>query len=174
MKEALLVVDMLNDFIADQGVLSCGESGRKIVKSILQEIENYRHRGGAIIWVEDQHSLVDAEFQLFPPHALAGTWGAERIPELQACTEETDIVVKKRRYDGFYGTDLDLYLREKGIRKLALAGVCTHICILYTALHARQLMYEVDVLKDAVASFDEAEHTWGLRQLEKVLGCTIR
>jgi len=52
-------------------------------------------------------------------------------------------------------------------------GDCTNICVLYTAAHARNLGYAVEVLQDAVTSFDEEAHRDALRELEKTLGATI-
>jgi nicotinamidase-related amidase len=54
-----------------------------------------------------------------------------------------------------------------------LTGVCTNICVLYTAADARMLGYAVDVVGDAVASFDDEAHRWALRELEKTLGARM-
>ena len=53
-------------------------------------------------------------------------------------------------------------------------GVCTNICVLYTAVSARMLNYKVTVLKDAVASFDQEAHDFALKQMKDVLGVEIR
>ncbi|HCC32778.1 MAG TPA: nicotinamidase, partial [Clostridiales bacterium] len=84
-----------------------------------------------------------------------------------------DRVIAKRRFSGFAGTDLDLTLREKAITRLKLTGVCTNICVLYTAADARMRGYAVDVVADAVASFDDDAHRWALRELEKTLGARL-
>ena len=76
-------------------------------------------------------------------------------------------------YSGFFGTDLDITLRERGIDTLRLVGDCTNICVLYTAADARNLGYEVEVLREGVTSFDEEAHHDALRELEKTLGAKI-
>ncbi len=53
-------------------------------------------------------------------------------------------------------------------------GVCTNICVLYTAASARMLNYKVTILKDAVASFDQQAHDFALKQMKDVLGVEIR
>ncbi|MCI5836293.1 MAG: cysteine hydrolase [Veillonellaceae bacterium] len=170
-KRALIVVDMLNDFIAPDGALSCGPAGEAIVPACAAHVAAHREAGDTVIYVCDRHRPDDAEFRMFPPHCIAGTPGAEIIAELAPAAG--DIVISKRRYSGFFGTGLDLDLRELGITELFLVGVCTNICVQYTAADARNRGYEVHVYRDAVASFDEAAHTMALSQMESVLGCTV-
>ncbi|GAI76846.1 unnamed protein product [marine sediment metagenome] len=55
-----------------------------------------------------------------------------------------------------------------------MVGVCTNICVLYTAVSARMLNYKVTVLKNAVASFDQQAHDFALKQMKDVLGVEIR
>ncbi len=69
---------------------------------------------------------------------------------------------------------MDLYLREKGVDEIYLVGgVCTNICVLYTAADARNLAYKVNIYKDGVASFDEEAHNFALKEAEKTLGCNV-
>ena len=86
---------------------------------------------------------------------------------------DQDIIIPKRRYSGFIGTDLEMNLRELGISKLILTGVCTNICVLYTAADARMRGLHVTVPRDSVASFDEAAHEWALKELQGTLNAEI-
>ncbi len=86
---------------------------------------------------------------------------------------EGDFQVYKRRYSAFFGTDLDLTLRELGVTELELVGVCTQICVLYTAADARMLNYNITVRKECVASFDEDAHAFALKEMEKTLGVKV-
>jgi len=54
-----------------------------------------------------------------------------------------------------------------------LTGVCTNICVLYTAADARNLAYKVSIYKDAVASFDSTAHDFALKEAKNTLGCNI-
>ena len=162
-KRALVVVDMIEDFVREGGALYCGPSMAKIVPVIQRELVRARASGEPVVYLTDNHLPNDAEFAMFPPHALVGTKGAEVVPELAPANG--DVVITKRRYSGFFGTDLDITLRER--------GVDTNICVLYTAADARNLGYAVEVLQDAVTSFDEEAHRDALRELEKTLGATI-
>lgn len=168
---ALVVIDMLRDFIDARGVLTCGEAGRAIIPAIEREIQAAVAQGSDIYFLCDRHLPDDAEFRLFPPHAIEGTWGGEIIDELTMPPGAR--IVPKRRYSGFYASGLDLSLRERDTASLTLVGVCTQICVLYTAADARERGYAVTVNRSAVASFDQAAHAWALHELESTLGATL-
>ena len=171
MKRALVVVDMIEDFVREGGALYCGPSMAKIVPVIQRELARARSSAEPVVYLRDEHLPGDAEFQMFPPHALVGTKGAEIVPELTPAKD--DVVIPKRRYSGFFGTDLDITLRERGVDTLRLVGDCTNICVLYTAADARNLGYAVEVLEQGVTSFDDEAHRDALRELEKTLGAKI-
>ena len=170
-KRALVVVDMIEDFVREGGALYCGPSMGRILPAIQAELSRARGAGEPVLYLTDNHLPGDAEFQMFPPHAIAGTKGAEVVPEL--APNKDDVVIPKRRYSGFFGTDLDITLRERGVDTLRLVGDCTNICVLYTAADARNLGYAVEVPENAVTSFDEEAHRDALRELEKTLGAKI-
>ncbi|MFQ5809123.1 MAG: cysteine hydrolase family protein [Armatimonadota bacterium] len=170
-KCALLVIDMLRDFIEPDGALSIGPSGEAIVPAIKGEIAAARERGEPVIYVCDRHRPDDAEFADWPPHCVAGTEGAEVVDEL--APREDDIVVPKRRFSGFSGTDLELTLRELGAETITLVGCCTNICILYTAADARMAGFKVRVPKECVATFDEDTQQFALEELERTLGAEV-
>lgn len=169
--KALLVIDMLRDFVDETGSLYCGPAARAILTRVKEEISRAREEGYPVIYICDQHKEDDPEFQMFPRHCVAGTTGGEVAPELSP--REGDVVIPKRRYSAFFGTDLDLTLRELGVEELILVGVCTNICVLYTAADARMRHYRVTVPRDAVASFDEDAHRFALAEMEKTLGATV-
>lgn len=169
--KALLVIDMLRDFIDEGGALETGAAGREIVPYIKEKINAYKKLGYPIIYICDHHESDDQEFDMFPPHCVKDTKGSQIIGELEP--QDRDKIIYKRRYSGFYGTDLDLYLREKGIDEISLVGVCTNICVLYTAADARNISYKVNIYKNGVASFDQTAHEFALKEMASTLGCNI-
>lgn len=169
--KALLVIDMLKDFIDENGTLTTGESGRKTIDFIKKQIDEFRKQNYPIIFICDNHETDDKEFEMFPPHCIENTQGSKIIDELEVL--DTDKIITKRRYSAFYGTDLDLTLRENNVDELYLVGVCTNICVLYTAADARNISYKVNIYKAGVASFDEEAHIFALKELERTLGCNI-
>ena len=162
---------MIEDFAHEGGALYCGPQMGQIIPVIQSELRRARAAGEPVIYLTDNHVPDDAEFKVFAPHAIAGTKGAEIIPELAPADD--DDVIPKRRYSGFFGTDLDITLREREVDTLRLVGDCTNICVLYTAADARNLGYTVEVVRDGVTSFDVEAHHDALREMEKTLGATI-
>jgi nicotinamidase/pyrazinamidase len=171
LSQPLLVIDMLHDFLDEKGSLYIGDAADQVKKNVKERLFKQRSEGKPVIYVMDRHLPGDAEFKMFPPHCLAGEWGAEVIEDL--VPEKGDFLVVKRRYSAFFGTDLDIILRENNAKEIELAGVCTQICILYTAAEARMLNYEVTVRKDCVASFDLDAHRFALREMEHTLGVKV-
>jgi nicotinamidase-related amidase len=169
--KALLVIDMLKDFIDLDGALSTGPAGKDIINFVKEKVVDFRGNDEPIVFICDNHEIDDKEFDMFPSHCVAGSSGSKIIEELDV--RKTDKIIRKRRYSAFYGTDLDLYLREKGVDEIYLVGVCTNICVLYTAADARNISYKVNIYKDGVASFDEEAHKFALKEAESTLGCKV-
>lgn len=168
MRPALLVVDMLNDFL--YGSLAC-EHCREIVPRIRRLIEIARRVGAPVIFVNDSHEPgVDRELGMWGPHAVRGSWGSRVVDELDLGYGYT---VFKRRYSGFFETDLDLLLRELGIDTLVVTGIHTHICVLFTVADAVFRGYSVAVVRDCVAAFDREWHEKTLEYMQRFLGVEI-
>lgn len=170
MAKALLIIDMLRDFLDKDGALSIGDA-TDIIKNVASRVQECREEGNTIIYIMDRHLPEDAEFEMFAPHCLDGEPGSEIIGELTPGAG--DLKVYKRRYSAFFGTGLDLSLRERGITEVELVGVCTNICVLYTAADARMLSYDVTVRKKCVDSFDKNAHEFALGEMEKTLGVNV-
>ena len=170
-KKALIVSDMLNDFIDENGALYCGESVHAIVPFIRERIDRYRRQGAAVIYLRDTHDTDDKEFEKFPPHCVAGTWGSEVISELAPIAGEP--VVNKKRYSGFYGTDLEKILLEKEIDAVEVLGVCTSICVMDTVAGLDNRDYPVSVPVKGVADFDAEFHEFALKRTAQVYGARI-
>lgn len=168
-KTAILVVDMLNDFVT--GALKC-ERGLAIVPQTAKLLKAAREADIPVIFCNDAHVKgIDHELKLWGDHAIAGTKGAEVIPEMELCSK--DYVVPKRRYSGFFHTDLDLLLRELGVDTVIMTGLHTHMCVRHTSADAYCLGYNVVVAADATDSFTEADYTSGIDYLKAVYGAEI-
>src|SRR6266550_7037997 len=89
----------------------------------------------------------------------------EIVEELKP--QAKDIVFQKRRPDGFVGTDLDLILRSNGVRTILIGGVATEGGVEGTARSARNLGYDVVVLKDCVGSRNRELHELALKLMEQ-------
>ena len=171
-KEALLVVDMLNDFVLPGAPLEVPET-RNIIKNVQREIKAARTAGKPVIYVCDTHAPKDKEFTKFnwPPHAVKGTRGGEVVADLKP--GPGDPVIAKTTYSGFYETTLEETLRRLGVDALRLTGCVTNICILFTASDAVLRDYTVTVVQDGVAGLAKEDHEAALRIMKNVLGVTI-
>ena len=142
---AVLVVDMQNAFLKKGGYFDVADidiSGpQAIIKPCRKIIETARKRGVRIIYLQMGYSpdltdkgppgspyalkarvpvLLKQRPELKEKLYIYGTWGAEIIDELRP--QKGDIIIKKQRYDGFMGTNLDITLRTLGI-KLSLIHI---------------------------------------------------
>jgi len=171
-ERALLVIDMLADFVRPGAPLEVPET-RRILPALRRRIAQARAGGELVVYVCDSHRRNDPEFARmgWPPHAVAGTPGAAVVQEI--APEPGDVVVEKRTYSGFHRTALQAVLRRHGVRALSLAGCVTNICILYTAADAAMRGYDVTVEERLVAGLSPETHAFALEQMEKVLGVKV-
>ncbi|MDY6911578.1 MAG: isochorismatase family cysteine hydrolase, partial [Chloroflexota bacterium] len=170
MATAVLVTDILRGFMEEGRPLYCGDAARRIIPRVQALLERETAKGSSIFYICDNHAPDDAEFQIFPPHCIAGTVEAEIIPELIEFKGE---FVSKTRYSGFFESALEEKLKELAPEKLIVCGVCTDICVLHTVADARNRGYAVEVPTDCVASFDESAHRFALKHMESVLGAKL-
>ncbi len=173
-KSALLVIDMLNDFLEENAPLEV-PSARKIVPEIQKVIEQAMITNDKVIFICDSHEKNDPEFKRmgWKPHAVSHSHGASIIQELSS-PFRGDKIVEKTTYSGFYKTELEYYLIKENIEQLYITGCVTNICVLYTVADAVQRGYKVTVLKDCVAGINEHDHKWALQQMQNVLGARVR
>lgn len=169
MKTAVVVIDMINDFVT--GVFK-NERAEKIIPNVRRLLNFARENKIPFVYVNDAHlPNVDVEFDVLPQHAVAGTWGAQVVDELKP--KESDFVLQKRRYSAFQGTDLDQLLRELKVDTLILTGVVTDICIQHTAADAFFRGYNIIVPEDCVEAINEQTQKAALDYLKRVYGCEI-
>jgi nicotinamidase-related amidase len=161
---------MLNDFVLPGALLEV-PSARRIIPAIKKRIETARRRGVTVIYVCDAHAEDDAEFEIWGRHAVEGTEGADVIAELTPAPG--DIVLAKTTYSAFYKTRLENILKQQDIKKLALVGILTDICVLFTAADAVMRGFEVEVPRDSIATISDAEGEHALGLMARVLKARI-
>ncbi|WP_349410702.1 isochorismatase family cysteine hydrolase [Pseudalkalibacillus sp. SCS-8] len=177
--KALVVIDYTNDFVADDGRLTCGEPGQAIEARITELTKAFVDAGEFVVFAVDVHDENDPhhpETNLFPPHNIRGTAGRNQygsLGKLYEGVKERVYWMDKTRYSAFAGTDLELKLRERGIQELHLAGVCTDICVLHTAIDAYNKGFKIVVHEDAVQSFNQSGHEWALDHFKNTLGAEV-
>ncbi|MBT9162785.1 MAG: Nicotinate phosphoribosyltransferase pncB2 [Dehalococcoidia bacterium] len=170
MTTAVLVIDMLRGFLEKGYPLYCGDLARNIIPNVKRRLEQELSQGSRVFFICDNHTPDDLEFEMFPPHCIAGTGEAEVIPELAAIPGE---IIPKNRFSGFFESVLEGKLKELAPEKLIVCGVCTNICVLHTVADARNRGYTVEVPTDCVASMDQQAHRFALDHMERILGAKL-
>lgn len=170
-RAAILVVDMLNEFLEPGGEM-VALAGRTIVEPLNRLLAAGREMGTRVVWLCDEHlDLEDREFEKRVPHCLAGTWNAAIIDAMDVRPDE--LRIPKRRYSGFFGTDLDLRLREWGVRQVVVTGVVTNICVRSTVHDAYFLGYDVFVPEDCVHATSDREQASTLYDIDTHYGDVV-
>lgn len=175
-RAAVIVIDMQNAFIRDEGsmrklglnndllkptvepvariVAAARRAGRPVIFTRLVTRPDYKDAGLRKVRYADAQRI----------GSLAqGTWDAEIIDELRP--EPQDYVVDKPRHSAFYNTNLEVILRGEGVDTLVVCGVTTEICVEATIRDAYARDYRIVVPTDAVAAFDAERHTGALKIL---------
>lgn len=167
-RTALLIVDMQRGFV-DPGQAMEVPAAREAVPVIRALLDGFRARRLPVVFTEFTYSpavpiLVG---ELHPEHrpaipgaprgfglpsssCLEGDASAHTIGALAPRPDE--LVVRKRWYDAFAGTELDGALRARGVTSLVVAGTMTDICVLSTVVGAFNHEYRISVVADGVAT----------------------
>jgi ureidoacrylate peracid hydrolase len=168
---AVLVVDMVNDFCTEGGVMVTPGVMDRLGPPQNAIIKKARESGSPIIFIMDSHrSNVkrDREFLKRPRHCVEGEWGAQISDVLDK--QDNDIYVVKRRYSGFFNTDLDLTLRDMQIDTLIVMGVVTNVCVRSTVHDAFFLGYTAIVPEDCVEATGAREQISSLYDISSNFG----
>lgn len=181
MKKALIVIDYTNDFVADDGKLTCGKPAQEIEEKLVEITKEFLRNKEYVVMAVDLHYEEDVyhpESKLFPAHNIEGTKGRKlfgKLGELYEEWKDSEFVkwMDKTRYSSFAGTDLEIWLRARGVEEVHLVGVCTDICIIHTGIDAYNRGFKIVVYKDAVASFNDVGHKWAIEHFKGVLGAKV-
>ena len=156
---ALLVIDVQREYFDEDGPAYV-EHARDIVANVNRLVDLFRTEGLPTIFVKHLHRVDGSDAGRMGDFSapdeedsfLEGTPRAEFLPELHA--EPHDVVVVKRRYSAFVGTDLEAVLRTARVRAVVVCGLMTSFCCETTARDAHGRDYEVLFAADAVEGPD--------------------
>lgn len=170
MRQALIIVDMLNDFVRQDGALSV-PGAEEIIPAVARELAASRQAGDLVIFSCDAHDPDDLEFKRYPPHAVEGSPGAQVIEELAPLPHEH--VVYKRRLNPFFNTELAELLERENVERVKVVGVCTHICVMEAVAGLCDRDISAVVYVDAVADFDQEMAQAALKRMQSVFGAEL-
>lgn len=160
---ALIIVDMQNDFVREEGGLHI-EAAASTIPNIRYLIDAARNAGVRIAYTQDTQVEGDPEWDIWPRHCEQGTWGWEIIEELGP--QKNELVCVKNRYDGFYGSWLGHFLGSIWrVKHLVIVGTVSNICVLHTAASAGLRWYHIVVPADGISAMTEFDQALTLRQV---------
>jgi nicotinamidase-related amidase len=160
-RTALAVIDMQNDFVKRGGSLLVPDAEATVpaIKRLLDFAHANKMR---VVYSQDTHHKGDPEWDIWPEHCREGSWGWEIAAELAPTADDT--VLRKVRYDAFYGTPLDYLLRLWRVETLVICGTVANISVQYTAASAALRRYGVVIPRDAISALEPFDLETSLRQ----------
>jgi nicotinamidase-related amidase len=169
-KDALLLVDVINDFGHEDGDALLA-SFRERHEGLVQALEQARGRDLPVIYANDNFGVWDGDARRLVRHAVQEGRGGGLVEAIAPA--EGDRFVVKPRYSAFDHTPLVLVLRELGVERILIAGAATEMCVVQSAIDARELGFQVSILPDACSSVDEEHERLALRYAEEVVGARL-
>ncbi|PLS18553.1 cysteine hydrolase [Bacillus sp. M6-12] len=173
-RTAILVIDMENDFVAEGAPMET-PMGRNFVPQLAAFLDSCREKQMKVIYTTHVHREDGSDMgryeDIWEPirsrkGLVDGTEGIDIYPGVYP--KDGEIVIKKHRYSGFFGTDLDIILRGSNIDSVAIVGVTTENCCHATARDAMFLGYKVAFISDLTGTFDYPDVGFGSIPAEEV------
>ncbi|MFC1947465.1 cysteine hydrolase family protein [Chloroflexota bacterium] len=187
-RTAIMVIDMQNAFVSEGGMFALSGKDMDYIAKTVQPnqriIKAARDRGVKVVYAVHRITTDMKEigpmsrFSLTPERMknhevrngsiLEGTWGTEIIDELKPLEDE--MIIVKRRFGAFSGTELDMMLRTFDIRYLIFTGVATNICVETSLREASQLQYLPVLVSDACAASDPSRQQSSIDNIKEIFG----
>jgi nicotinamidase-related amidase len=149
--------------------------GQEVVKNALHLVSEFREQKLPVVFVRVSHSKdggtiirteVDSPMAIDPKTLPLG-WD-EIMPELK--TQESDIVVTKYNIGAFYGTDLELQLRRRGVTCIVLGGIATNFGVEFTAKDGYERNFQQIFVEDCMSSLSAEMHDFSVKYILPRLG----
>jgi nicotinamidase-related amidase len=166
---ALVMIDL------QHGIVSrpvAPHSGAQVVANAKPLADALRAKGGTVVWV---HVLLNEILALpadaptrTPDAPLAPAQASELVPEIGA--QPDDVIVAKRQWGAFYGTNLEQQLRRRGIDTIVIGGIATNFGVESTARHAFDLGFKLVFVEDATSGLNEEMHRFTFEKLFRHMG----
>lgn len=157
-KSALVVIDI------QEGILArpAAHPVQAVVANVVKLVEAFRARDLPVVlvrvgWSADMGDMVKTRVQAFPPMTTVPRGFSDYAEALHA-DPARDILVLKHQWGAFYGTDLDLQLRRRGVTNIVLCGIATSIGVESTARNAFERAYNLTFAADAMTDVSLEAH----------------
>ena len=182
--QALLIVDLQNDFCHPEGALATRgvrtDRMAGVADVYVRLAEEFRRAGRIVLFARTEHGvwtdsptwrrrIKDPGKGVDAVPVCATEWGAAHFGIAPA---ESDRVVVKHRYSAFYGTDLEIVLRARGVTGLCVTGVLTNVCVESTVRDGFMRDYDMTVVPEGCTA-DADEHEMALRNIDTYFGSVL-
>jgi nicotinamidase/pyrazinamidase len=169
-RDALIVIDVITDFRHPDGDALLA-SFRERQPALRQAIADARSADLPVIYVNDSHGSWEWDVGGWIRRTIDAGPAAELVASV--APRERDAFLRKTRYSAFDHTPLEIVLRELEVERVLLAGAATEMCIVQTAIDARELGLKVTILASASASVDREDEAIALAYAERVAGARV-
>ena len=169
---ALVIIDLQKGIVS---MPSVPHSSEQVMNQTNSMIKAFHKNNVQVIFVRvaysaDSKNALNLEVDERPFIAGANRpadW-SEIIPELEK--KENDVVVTKRQWGAFYGTELDMELRRRGIKTIVLCGIATNYGVESTARDAYERGYNIIFTEDAMSSRNADDHNFAITRIFPRIG----
>jgi nicotinamidase-related amidase len=166
---ALVLIDLQQGIV---GLDLAPHSGAKVIAQSARLADRFRQAKAPVVLVHvtfspDGADALKTETDMKPNFQRPANW-AEFVPEIGP--KESDIVITKRQWGAFYGTELDLQLRRRGIRQIVLGGIATNFGVESTARAGYEHGYQMILAEDAMSSRTQEHHDFAVQKIFPLLG----
>jgi len=166
---ALVVIDLQNGIVSQP---TKPYPAQDVITNATKLVNTFRKNGMPVFLV---HLITTKETMLNAtsdnsssnPVAPPPQW-SEFVPEIAPTS--TDIIITKKQWGAFYGTDLELQLRRRGINTIVLCGISTDFGVESTARFAYEYGFQQIFAEDAMASRSEEQHNAAVNFIFKRIG----
>lgn len=167
---ALVLIDLQHGVV---GMNTAPRSGKDVVVNATKLLARFRQLGAPVALVRVAFSAGGADalkpvLDSNPPAPARPANWAELVPEVGP--EPADILITKRQWGAFHGTELDLQLRRRGVGSIVLGGISTNIGVESTARAAFELGYQQIFAEDAMAATAADLHDFPLKTIFPRMG----
>ncbi len=160
---ALVLIDLQKGIM---GMNVAPHSAKDIYERAMKLAQRVRTAGGLVVRVRVSFSKggVDALRQPVDQPSNYGALPAD-WSEFPEPPDPSDLVITKRQWGAFTGTELDLQLRRRGIKTIILGGISTNIGVESTARNAWELGYELVIVEDLCATSSAEMHAFAFKNI---------
>ncbi|HEY7198433.1 MAG TPA: isochorismatase family cysteine hydrolase [Gaiellaceae bacterium] len=170
-RDALLLVDVLNDFLHEDGEALLA-SFRERHDTLRRAIRRAHEAGVPVAYANDPLGVWDGDVNRLVRRAVEEGKGGDLVAAV--APEDGDLFVVKPRYSAFDSTPLEVVLRGLEVERILVAGSAAEMCVVQTAIDAREVGFKVSILAEACSSVDPRMERLALEYAEAVVGAPIQ